>query len=406
VKQAKILFFVVISLFALVLGSCVPGGAQPARGWSGTAVHDGILYTGSVDGRVVAINSSTGNLEWSYTIAPVAAPSSGLSCGQTSAPTAIYGTPIVDGDMVYIGSYGGKVVALNTSARSRDLTFPQNRYGEWEKDCPKTGTSRGMSCGQIQENNAIVASLVLYGDAIYLSSSKGRVYSLDKGSGDENWKREDIPVLGEKLWTTPVIEGDAIYVSTFDGHIVTLSVETGDLLPGFFESESGFASHPVIYENTIYVGSFDNKLYAVKIGASELSWSFPGGNWFWAAPLVSEGVVYAGCLDGKVYAIDAQTGERLWEFDAGNPMVSSPVLMDNLLIVADELGSVYVFDLNAELGDKAIVPLKIISVGAVVEGSLFAQEGLVYIRAQDNWVYVLDIDRGGLSWKSPLTIEE
>ena len=392
-KQAKILFFVVISLFALVLVSCVPGGAQPAKGWSGTAVHDGIIYTGSVDGRVVAINSSTRNLEWSYTIAPVAAPSSGLSCGQSSVSTTIYGTPIVDGDIVYVGSYSGKVLALSTLARSQDLAFPQNRYGEWEWDCP--GTNAG--------GNAIVADLVMSEEALYVSSSNGRVYSLDKEFGDLNWESD---ILHKKLWTSPVIQGDTLYVGTFAGHIVTLSVETGALLPWFFESETGFASHPVIYEDTIYVGSFDSKLYAIKIGDSELSWSFPGDKWFWAAPLANEGVVYAGCLDGKVYAIDAETGEKLWEFDAGNPVVSSPVLMDNLLIVADELGSVYVFDLNAELEGKAVVPLKIMSVGAVVKSSLCAQEGLVYIRGQDNWVYVLDIDRGGLSWKSPLTIEE
>ena len=392
-KQAKILFFVVISLFALVLVSCVPGGAQPARGWSGTAVHDGIIYTGSVDGRVVAINSSTGNLEWSYTIAPVAAPSSGLSCGQSSVSSTIYGTPIVDGDIVYVGSYSGQVLALNTVARSQALAFPQTRYGEWEWNCP--GTNAG--------SNAIVADLVMSEEALYVSSSNGRVYSLDKEFGDLNWESD---ILHKKLWTSPVIQGDTLYVGTFAGHIVTLSVETGALLPWFFESETGFASHPVIYEDTIYVGSFDSKLYAIKIGDSELSWSFPGDKWFWAAPLINEGVVYAGCLDGKVYAIDAETGEKLWEFDAGNPIVSSPVLMDNLLIVADELGSVYVFDLNAELEDKAIVPLKIMSVAVVVRGSLCAQEGLVYIRGQDNWVYVLDIDRGGLSWKSPLTIEE
>ena len=392
-KQAKILFFVVISLFALVLVSCVPGGSQPARGWSGTAVHDGIIYTGSVDGRVVAINSSTRNLEWSYTIAPVAAPSSGLSCGQSSVSTTIYGTPIVDGDIVYVGSYSGQVLALNTVARSQALAFPQTRYGEWEWNCP--GTNAG--------SNAIVADLVMSEEALYVSSSNGRVYSLDKEFGDLNWESD---ILHKKLWTSPVIQGDTLYVGTFAGHIVTLSVETGALLPWFFESETGFASHPVIYEDTIYVGSFDSKLYAIKIGDSELSWSFPGDKWFWAAPLINEGVVYAGCLDGKVYAIDAETGEKLWEFDAGNPVVSSPVLMDNLLIVADELGSVYVFDLNAELEDKAIVPLKIMSVGAVVRGSLCAQEGLVYIRGQDNWVYVLDINRGGLSWKSPLTIEE
>jgi outer membrane protein assembly factor BamB len=395
VKQAKILFFVVISLFALALVSCVPGGTQPARGWSGTAVGDGILYAGSVDGRVMAINSSSQSLQWFYTIT---VSSSGMSCGQTSASTTIYATPIVDGDLVYIGSYSGKVLALNTLARSQDLPFPQKRYGEWEWDCPKTDAG----------SNAIVADLAMSENALYVNSSNGRVYSLDKEFGDLNW--ESI-VLGEKLWTSPVIQGDTLYVSTFDGYIYALPTETTssakDIEPSWvFKADEGFVSSPVLYKDTIFAGSFAHSLYAVKIGGDKPLWKFSGGNWFWAAPLVSEGVVYAGCLDGRIYAINAETGEELWEFNAGNPIVSSPVLMDNLLIVADESGTVYVFDLNAELEDKAVVPLKIISIGAAVRCSLCAQEGLVYIRGQDNCMYVLDIDRGGVSWKFPFTIEK
>ncbi len=398
-KQPKILFLVVIALLPLTLVSCISGSAQLAKGWAGTAVHEGIIYVGTADGRVVTINSSTGNLEWSYSIAPVTAPSSGLACGPTSAPTAIYGTPVVDRDIVYIGTYSGQVLALNTSARGEDLPFPQARYGEWEWDCPIENA----------KSNAIVADLAMNEDALYVASSNGRVYSLDKGSGDENWKRGDIPVLAEKLWTSPVIQGDTLYVSTLDGHIYALSLETGELFEWSFESEAGFTSSPVIDEDTIFLGSFDRYLYAVKIGSDLPMWKFPeekpAGNWFWASPIVNEGIVYAGCLDGRVYAIEAKTGGKLWEFDAGNAIVSSPVLMDNLLIVTDESGTVYVFDLSAELEDEA-VPLKSISIGADVRSSFCAQEGLVYIRGEDNWIYVADIDRGGVSWKVPLTIEE
>jgi len=404
-KQPKILFLVIIALLPLILVSCVPGGTQSARGWPGTTVHEGIIYAGSTDGRVVAINSSTENLEWSYSIAPVTAPSSGLSCGQTSAPTAIYGTPVVDRDIVYIGTYSGQVLALNMLARSQNLTFPQQRYGEWEWDCPIENA----------KSNAIVADLAMSEDALYVASSNGRVYSLVKGSGDENWKREDIPVLTEnaerpeKLWTSPVIQGNTLYVSTYDGHIYALSLETGELLDWSFESEAGFTSSPVIDEDTIFLGSFDRYLYAVKIGSDVPMWKFPeekpAGNWFWASPIVNEGIVYAGCLDGKVYAIEAQTGGKLWEFDAGNAIVSPPVLIDNLLIVTDESGTVYVFDLSAELEDEA-APLKVISIESDVRSSFCAQEGLVYIRGEDNWIYVVDIDSGEVSWKVSLTIEE
>jgi outer membrane protein assembly factor BamB len=383
-KQPKTLFLVAIALLPLVLVSCssIFGGAPVSRGWAGTAFRDGIIYAGSRDGRVVAINSSTQSPQWDYAF----------------TSTAIYTTPIVDGDLVYVGTYSGKVLALNTLARSQNLTFPQARYGEWKWDCPIDNA----------KSNAIVADLAISEDALYVASSNGRVYSLDKGSGDENWKREDIPVLAEKLWTSPVIQGDTLYVSTFDGHIYALSVETGELLDWSFESEAGFASSPVIYEDTIYVGSFDNKLCAIRIGGSEPLWEFPGGKWFWAAPVVGNGTLYAGCLDGKLYAIEAETGEKVWEFDVKSPIVSSPVLMDNLLIVANEAGNVYVINPETGEGERIRNPENDNkpTINAQIKASLCAHEGLVYIRGEDNWIYVADIDKGELSWKVSLTIEE
>lgn len=387
-KQPKTLLLVVIALCALLLVSCIPGTAQPMGGWSGPTVHDSMIYVGTRDGRVVAINSSTQNQQWDYTF----------------TSTTIYATPIVDGDLVYVGTYSGKVLALNTSARSQDLPFPQKKYGEWEWDCPIENA----------KNNAIVADLLVSEVAIYVASSNGRVYALDKGSGDENWKREDIPVLAEKLWTSPVIQGNTLYVSTFDGHIYALSVETGELLDWSFESQTGFACSPVICEGVIYVGSFDNNLYAIRIDDGELLWKFRGGKWFWAAPLVSEGVVYAACLDGKLYAISAETGEELWQFESKDqkdkpaPIVSSLVLIGNLIVVANEAGNVYVINpetgdgeqiKNRENGDKS-------TINAQIRAPLCAHEGLVYIRDENNknnQLYVVDIEKGEVSWKFSLT---
>jgi outer membrane protein assembly factor BamB len=367
-KQPKILLLIVIALLSLTLVSCISGSAQSARGWAGTTVQDGIIYVGTVDGRVVAINSSTQSQQWDHTITPT---------------TTIYTTPIADGDLVYVGTYSGLVYALTIDRGTERWVYP------------RTGSI-----------GAIVGSPVVANETIYISSSDGRVYALDTTYGDLKWKSEP---LADKLWTSPTVMGDTLYVSTLDGHIYALSAETGELLDWSFESETGFASSPVIYEDTIFLGSFDRYLYAVKIGSDVPIWKFPqekpADNWFWASPVVNEGIVYAGCLDGKLYAIEAETGRKLWEFDTGNPIVSSPVLMDNLLIVADESGNVYVFDLSAELEDEAM-PLKTISIGADVRSSFCAQEGLVYIRGEDNQLYVVDIDMGGVSWKVNLTIEE
>jgi outer membrane protein assembly factor BamB len=397
-KKPKILLFILIVLLPLTLVSCISGSAQLAKGWSGTVVHDGIIYAGTVDGRVVAINSSTRNLEWAYSIAPATTPSSGLSCGQPSVTTAIYSTPLVDRDLVYIGTYSGQVYALTTAMGADRWVYP------------RTGSI-----------GAIVGSSIIANGTIYISSSDSMVYALDTIYGDLKWKSEILDEEGkrhEKLWTSPVIQGNTLYVSTYDGHIYALSVETGELLDWSFESEAGFDSSPVIYEDTIFLGSFDRYLYAVKIGSDVPMWKFPeekpAGNWFWASPIVNEGIVYAGCLDGIVYAIDAETGKELWQFESqdssGKPaaIVSPPVLAGDLLIVANEAGNVYVIDPetgdgerieNPENGDKP-------TIDARIRTPFCTDEGLAYIRDEDNTLHVVDIVNGEVIWNLDLTEKE
>ncbi len=397
-KQTKILLLIVIVLLPLILISCAPWGSQSAGGWAGTTIFDGIIYAGTRDGRVVAINSSTGNLQWDYPIL-VTTPSGGFSCGEASAPTAIYSTPVVDEGIVYVGTYSGEVLALSILARSQNLTFPQQRYGEWEWKCPVDNA----------KSNAIVADLLMKNHAIYVSSSNGRVYSLDQEFGDLNWESKVLDETYRKLWTAPVIGNGALYVSTYDGHVYALSVDTGELLDWSFESEAGFASSPLIYDSAVFAGSFDRYLYAVNLSGDIPMWKFPevtpAGNWFWASPAISDDIVYAGCLDGLVYAIEARTGGKLGEFDAGSPIVASPVFVANMLIIIDESGNVYVFDLDTGLTGKAL-PLKTISIDAAVKSPFCTEGGLVYILGEDNWIYAVDIDAGGVIWSLNLAIEE
>jgi outer membrane protein assembly factor BamB len=380
-KQPKILFLVVIiALLPLLLVSCsILGGASVSGGWAGTTFRDGIIYVGTRDGRVVAINASTGSQNWSYPIDP---------------PAAIYTTPIVAGDLVYIGTYSGQVYAL-TIAQGTD---------RWVY--PRTGSMGG-----------IVGRPVVANETIYVSSSDGRVYALDTTFGDFKWTWPPLAEkpLAEKLWTSPAVVGNALYISTFDGYIYSLSTETGASLNWSFKSVAGFASSPVVDGDTIYVGSFDRHLYAIEIGSNASVWMFPqgkpAGNWFWASPVVSEGVVYAGCLDGRLYAINATTGQELWSYlttdqnGKPSPIVSSPVSMDGLLIVTNESGNIYVFDLSTDLGDEAVL-LKTIPIGAAVtvRSSFCAHDGQVYIRDENNQLYVVDIDKGKIvdGWPVPL----
>ncbi len=383
-KQAKILLLVAVVLVTSLLVSCVPGQGQPAGGWSGTAFHDGIVYAGTRDGRVVAINITSREHQWPDPYRFATEGAGGLACGPSIVADAIYTTPVVDGNSVYVGTHSGKIYALSTTTGARRWFYPED--------------------GDI---GAIVGNPVVADETLYVSSSNGRVYALYAGDGDVRWEDRlewKSEPLADKLWTSPTVMGDTLYVSTFDGHIYELSAETGELLDWAFELEAGFASSPVIYEDTVYVGSFDNNLYAIEIGANEHSWRFQGGKWFWAAPVVYEGVVYAGSLDGRLYLFDADAGDKLGDFDTGSPIVSSPVIMDELLIVADQSGDVYVFDLGSALQDRT-VPLVSVQLDAKVESTFCASEGLAYIRADDK-LCVVDVEKGWVIWELSLKAEE
>jgi len=398
--RIKILIFLAIFCFlALSAGGCIGRQAKPV-GSSGVTSYDGVLYLGSMEGKIMAVNSSarsqelgfpSSSGEWSFAFTM---PSKGI-CGSSSVPAVIYSTSAVANGMLCIGTYNGKVLMMNPLARSQKLPFPQVRSGEWVY--PRTD----------DVIKPIVGSPVIADDTVYVCSSDGRVYALDMTYGDERWKSDP---LGDKLWTTPVVDGNTIYVSTFEGYIYALSTKDGSLLPWIFEAEAGFVSSPVLYDDTIFVGSFDRKLYAVKIGDNKPLWKFTAGNWFWAAPVVSNGVVYAGCLDGKLYTINAETGDELWKFDAGSPIVSSPVLAGDLLVVACDSGDVYIINAETGISERIKNPddsqsANRPSIDASIRGSLCLQDGIVYVRAQDNCLYAVDIDRGKIDWEFSLAIE-
>lgn len=386
----------IFCFLALSATGCVSSGGQ--QGYSGVVPHDGILYLGSMDGKIMAANASarsqelpfpSADGEWSFAIT---VPSKSiLSCGSSSKPDSIYATPLVVDGSVCIGTYGGKVLMLRSSARNQDLSFPHLRSGEWIY--PRTEDVIGP----------IVGSPVVVNDTVYVCSSDGKVYALDITYGDEKWISAP---LGDKLWTTPMVKDEAIYVSTFDGHIYALSAEDGSSLPWVFEAETGFVSSPVLYEDIVFVGSFDSKLHAVRIGDDKPLWEFLGGNWFWAAPLVSDGIVYAGCLDGKVYALDTERGKESWEFDTGGRIVSSPILVADSLVVATEPGNVFVINPKTGSGERIANPDDSQNgkslIDARIQSALCVLDGIVYIRAQDNCLYAVDVAKREIKLKFPL----
>ena len=52
----------------------------------------------------------------------------------------------------------------------------------------------------------------------------------------------------------------------------------------------------------VYVGSYDDMVYALNASTGALLWSYTTGSAVESSPAVANGVVYVGSYDDKVYA--------------------------------------------------------------------------------------------------------
>jgi outer membrane protein assembly factor BamB len=154
---------------------------------------------------------------------------------------------------------------------------------------------------------------------------------------------------------------------------------------------------PLIYNNTVYIGSFDRHLYAIDITSGDLIWQFPSDdnvenevdNWFWAKALVYNDTLYAGCLDNKVYILDAENGNEVTSaINLGSPISSSPVLVNNSIIFATQQGIIY--NLKAEGNELK----QLATIEEAVYGPLYASEGIVYIHTQDLTLHRVNVNTG------------
>ena len=66
-------------------------------------------------------------------------------------------------------------------------------------------------------------------------------------------------------------------------------------------------SSPAVVDGSVYIGSYDGKVYALDAVNGRLKWSFATGYAVVSSPAVADGVVFVGSEDSKVYALNAST---------------------------------------------------------------------------------------------------
>jgi outer membrane protein assembly factor BamB len=383
----KVLLLANMLLVVVFIGAGCTGalGRGIAQGWAGGVVVDDTIIVGSRGGKIMALDAADGTIQGEPIELTAEQPSGGFGCGGGGTTgVAIYSSPVISGELVYVGAYDGKVYAFAFDGEQLRVE-PRWVY-------PRQGDLGGV----------VIGGLVIVDNIIYLASANGTVYALDAVEGYEEWKYD----TGGQIWSTPAVEGDTLFIGSFDKKLYALDIADGSQRWAF-ETQGAITATPVVNEDKVYFGTFGRRFYAVDITSGEEVWRFPADdsdenkpqNWFWAEPLASNGTIYAPNMDGKVYALDAETGALVNQFDLGGQIVSSPVIIElvtdeeevySLIIVATQEGKVY--SLNTMNNEQKLLA----NLGEKVQAPLFASDGIVYIHTFEDNLHAIDVETGGV----------
>jgi len=269
--------------------------------WSSPAIgSEGIMYFGSHDDHLYAVDVEDGNEKWTF-----------------AADGEILSSPAVsEEEIIYFGSGDNNIYALESDGSLRWIY--------------ETGGDIHSSPTVDEEGN------------VYVGSYDGYLYSLDR-DGELNWRFNS----DSWLWSSPSIYEDTVYVGSGDHSLYAIDINDGEEIWNY-STEGQIYSSPAVDDENIYFGSYDDHLYALDKDGN-LRWSFAAGDNIHSSPAIGEdGTIYFGSEDERVYAV--QDGEEVWSFDTDDRVRASPALSaDGYVFIGSYDEKFYSLDSSGEV---------------------------------------------------------
>jgi outer membrane protein assembly factor BamB len=247
---------------------------------SAVTVAGSRAYVGAGDGRLVALDVSTGAVVW-----------------ESSAGDSIVAAPLVSNGRVFFGSFDGSVHAVDAASGSRI----------WTKDTGGAVTStpvvfggkvivgsRSYDLTAFDARNGspvwtryfwfswVESTAAIFKSSLYVGSSDAaRVSAIDPSDGRQLWTTD----VGGSAWGEPAVTTDLVlvgavgvlnYMPAHQGGAMALDRQSGHLLwrfpiaPPSVANQSGlvpygFAGSPALGDRLVYFGGLDGRVYAFTL---------------------------------------------------------------------------------------------------------------------------------------------
>ena len=235
---------------------------------------------------------------------------------------------------------------------------------------------------------AVSATAAISGDRVYVATEGGFLTALQVADGKEIWTFE----AGASITASPCVIADTILVG--DGHGMFYAVGLDGAERWRFETEAQITSSATPGPgNTVLVGSYDHRLYALDVATGEMKWTFETKAQVHCSPCVADGMVFIAGCDGRVRSIDAVTGLPQHEIDADSNFSAGPAWIGGMLYVGSMTGEY--LEIDGSTGQMRKLPLE-------DAGPAYAQaavsEDTVIFATRGRRVAALDRQQGTVRW--------
>ena len=270
---------------------------------------------------------------------------------------------------------GAVIAAVGLIAVIRLVTGPSTNH-------------HGVTTGPSTSHGSVVASPSVSHRGVVASPSTSQRGVVASPSTNYNvgWSY----TTGAIVDSGPAVSGGTVYIGSWDHKVYALDAATGQLRWAYTTGDTVECS-PAVSGGTVYVGNDGAELYALDAATGQLRWTYGTTTAVDSGPAVSGGIVYVGSAEGKVYALDAATGQLRWTYTTGG-YPSNPAVSGGTVYVGSDNGKVYA--LEAATGQ---LRWTYTTTGAVYSGTAVSG-GTVYFGSAAGKVYALNAATGQLRW--------
>jgi outer membrane protein assembly factor BamB len=297
------------------------------------AVADGVVYVGSMDEHLYAVDLAKGKQRWKQKLAPFKAP------------------PAVRDGLVYVGDIDGKLHCFDGAKGAKKWSFETGAEvggANFHKDTILFAshdehlycvTKDGKEKWKFRTEGPIYGCPTIADGRTFLVGCDSQMHVINVDTGKEQSSVE----LGGQTGATAGVVGDQLYVGTMRNEVMAIdwkkSAVTWTYKAG--RGAQAYYSSPAVTQKHVVIGSRDNKVHCIERATGKGVWSFPTGNKVDSSPVVAGPRVVVGSQDGKVYVLDLETGKSLQTVTLDGPVNASPVLVDGKLLIGTQKGTLY-----------------------------------------------------------------